>query len=262
MEEFEKGTIIVKNQYVGDIGDYGKYSLLCFIARHGIRIGINWYLTDNDYSSDGKFTCYLKKDTERGFDPYIYDELKEIVGMHPQSERTVQMIQDADLIPGALYYDEKIDSNMSNPVERAEKRWLWFEHSRSVFKDTELIFADPDNGITYKKTSKNKGCEKYILPEEVALYYNGGKDVVFYCHKGRRTIKAWHRTILQIKERICDAKLFILTFHRGTQRSYIFVVHPSKANKYDSLLTEFITTTEWKKKRLFTREYVAENERV
>ena len=27
----------MKNQYVGDIGDYGKYGLLHFLAEHGIR---------------------------------------------------------------------------------------------------------------------------------------------------------------------------------------------------------------------------------
>ena len=125
-----------------------------------------------------------------------------------------------------------------------------------MLKDADLIFADPDNGITYKKTPRHKGCEKYTLPEEIALYYYSGKDVVFYCHKGRRTAEAWEQMILQIKESICDAKLFMLTFHRGTQRSYIFVVHPEKANEFDSLLKEFITTTAWGKKRAFTQENV------
>ena len=46
----------MKNQYVGDIGDYGKYGLLRFLSNHGIRIGINWYLTENDRSNDGRFT--------------------------------------------------------------------------------------------------------------------------------------------------------------------------------------------------------------
>ena len=43
----------MKNQYVGDIGDYGKYGLLRFLAGHGIKIGINWYLTKDDGSADG-----------------------------------------------------------------------------------------------------------------------------------------------------------------------------------------------------------------
>ena len=32
----------MKNQYVGDIGDYGKYALLRAFASH-YRIGVNWY---------------------------------------------------------------------------------------------------------------------------------------------------------------------------------------------------------------------------
>ena len=38
----------MKNQYVGDIGDYGKYGLLRFLASNGIKIGVNWFLTEND----------------------------------------------------------------------------------------------------------------------------------------------------------------------------------------------------------------------
>ena len=42
----------MKNQYLGDIGDYGKYGLLRFLAIRGIKIGINWYLTEDDESAD------------------------------------------------------------------------------------------------------------------------------------------------------------------------------------------------------------------
>ena len=68
----------MKNQYVGDIGDYGKYGLLRFFADHDIRIGINWYLTENDGSSDGKFTNYLNNPEDRIYDPELFDSLKEI----------------------------------------------------------------------------------------------------------------------------------------------------------------------------------------
>ncbi len=249
----------MKNQYVGDVGDYGKYSLLRFIALHGIRIGVNWYLTENDESTDGKFTDYVKKDSEGCYDQDVFAVMRSIVGQNDRSQRTVQMIQDAELIPEALYFDEKLNFNKMIPTERAWDRRVWFERSISVLRDAELIFADPDNGITYRKTSRNKGCEKYVLPEEIALYYYGGKDVVFYSHKGRRTDEAWKRMILRIKESVCDAKLFVLTFHRGTQRSYIFVVHPERAEQYESLLAEFITSSEWGKSGGFTREYLAES---
>ena len=38
----------MKNQYFGDAGDYGKYSLLKFLAEHDAKIAVNWYLTEKD----------------------------------------------------------------------------------------------------------------------------------------------------------------------------------------------------------------------
>ena len=35
----------MKSQYIGDIGDYGKYGLLRFLESNGIRLGVNWYMT-------------------------------------------------------------------------------------------------------------------------------------------------------------------------------------------------------------------------
>ena len=89
----------MKNQYTGDIGDYGKYGLLRFLARQGIKIGVNWYLTDDDKSADGKFTTYLENPAERVCDPELFDALKKIVARG--RDKSVKMVQDAGLIPGA-----------------------------------------------------------------------------------------------------------------------------------------------------------------
>ncbi len=45
----------MKNQYVADIGDFGKYSLFRAFAEEGIKVGINWYLTADDASNDAYF---------------------------------------------------------------------------------------------------------------------------------------------------------------------------------------------------------------
>ena len=45
----------MKNQYVADIGDFGKYSLLRAFAEAGIKVSINWYLTVDDASNDAYF---------------------------------------------------------------------------------------------------------------------------------------------------------------------------------------------------------------
>lgn len=50
----------MKNQYFGDVGDFGKYGLLSALSS-GMKLGVNWYLTNNDTKTDGKFIEYLDK---------------------------------------------------------------------------------------------------------------------------------------------------------------------------------------------------------
>ena len=229
----------MKNQYVGDIGDYGKYGLLRFLAGRGIRIGVNWYLTKNDGSSDGRFTAYLERPDDRSCDPELFDNLKLIAF---RNDKTVQMIRDAGLIPGARYYSDLVETGYKEPQAREWSRRLWFNNSFLMLADADLLFADPDNGITYQKEAKHSGSEKYVLPSELAEYYNRGKDVVFYCHKGRRKQEDWEKTKTGMRKYLRDAQILVLTFHRGTQRSYIFLLHPDNYRKYDRLLSEFEQT--------------------
>ena len=243
----------MKNQYVGDIGDYGKYGLLRFLANRGIKIGVNWYLTDDDGSSDGKFTKYLKNPDERYYDSELFDALKEIAF---RKDKTVGMVEDAGIIPGAAYFSEMLKSGLLEANARKWDRRLWFNNSTLLLQDAELIFADPDNGISYRKAASNKGSEKYVLPEEVAEYYCAGRDVVYYCHKGRRKEEDWEQAKIEIRQYLRDAQILAVTCHRGTQRSYIFVLHPDSYRKYECLLTDFIASV-WGK--MFTMEPIAGN---
>ena len=243
----------MKNQYVGDIGDYGKYGLLRFLASHGIKIGVNWYLTENDGSTDGKFTTYLKNPADRVYDPELFDALQNIAD-HP--DKTVKMIKQAGIIPDAEFFGEMLKSSSLKADAREWNRRLWFNNSTLMLGNAELIFADPDNGISYRKTARTKDSEKFILPEDVAEYYNSGRNVVYYCHKGRRKQEAWDQAKEEIRNHIRDAQLLAVTCHRGTQRSYIFVLHPDCYMKYERIITAFLDT-EWG--NMFTWENVAGN---
>ena len=243
----------MKNQYVGDIGDYGKYGLLRFLASYGIKIGVNWFLTENDGSTDGKFTTYLKNPADRVYDPELFDAL-HIIADHP--DKTVKMIEQAGIIPGAEFYGELLKGSSLEADAREWNRRLWFNNSTLMLGNAELIFADPDNGISYRKTARTKDSEKFILPEDVAEYYNSGRNVVYYCHKGRRKQEAWEQAKAEIRNHIRDAQLLAVTCHRGTQRSYIFVLHPDCYMKYEKIITAFLDS-EWG--NMFTWEHVAGN---
>ena len=237
----------MKNQYVGDIGDYGKYSLLRAFTDAGVKVGINWYLTENDGSNDGKFTDYLKKDDLRRYNPTVFDTLKTIAF---NNNKSVSDIEKSGLLHGAVYYSEVLSSK-AKPSEREDKRKQWFENSLDIFKDTELIFMDPDNGLLENYDASKQGAEKYVLQNEVEAYYKDGHNVVYYCHKGRRKLNDWFKYKSIMFETIPDAKPVVLTYHKGSQRSYIFLVHDKDFARYRRILDQFMS--QWRS--LFTEEY-------
>ncbi len=224
----------MKNQYVGDVGDYGKYGLLYFLAEHGIKTGVNWYLTINDCSDDGKFTDYSK---DIDYNKPLYEALAKI--NKKDKDKKVEDVENANIIPGAVFFHEELQT--TNLQERTE----WFQRSMDTLlkKDVNLIFADPDNGTLRedrKPTFKN-GI-KYATLEELRRYYDEGKNVVYYCHKGRRKPEKWQEKMKEFNDDGHDAKIIVLTFHRGTQRSFIFAIHPTEFNDYDDQLKAFLKT--------------------
>ncbi|SKB94437.1 hypothetical protein SAMN06296386_1106 [Lachnospiraceae bacterium] len=106
----------MKNQYVGDIGDFGKYALLRAFAEAGVKVGVNWYLTDDDTSNDGKFTDYLKKDDFRIYDPEVFDELKRIAVIR---DKSVKNIEESGIIPDAVFFSYLLKP-IGTPDDRGE----------------------------------------------------------------------------------------------------------------------------------------------
>ena len=234
----------MKNQYVGDIGDYGKYGLLRYLAGRGIRIGVNWYLTEDDGSEDGKFTDYLKDGSEyREYDPILFDQLKQIVSKGKGSKR-VQDIKENCIITNTVFFDEMLVTTIKSPKERKSIREGWHNRAKETLDNNcDLIFADPDNGtIKYGRSTSVKNGEKYAVVEELQDYYEAGKDIVYYCHKERRSEMKWNEKKSEFHNACPDAKIIVLTFHRGTQRSYIFAIHPERYDEYNNMINEFLET--------------------
>lgn len=236
----------MKNQYVGDIGDYGKYSLLRAFADAGICLGVNWYLTENDGSNDGKFIGYLTDGKLRHLSPEIFDVLKDVA---PKPDKSVQDIQDSKIIPGAIYYSDLLKP-VGAKVEREYQRVDWFNASVGELADAALIFMDPDNGLLESNQSSKRGAEKYVLPDEVEKYFMKGHNVVYYCHKGRRTYHQWLEYKSIMPRRLPESRSVVLTYHKGSQRSYVFLIHDKDYARYRRIIDIFLS--KWD--RIFTEE--------
>ena len=237
----------MKNQYVGDIGDFGKYSMLREFIKGGVKVGVNWYLTENDGSNDGKFTDYLSKDVMRRYCPKVFDAL---AGIANKNDKSVSDIENSDILPGAIFYSDILKPE-GTPGNREQERNSWFQESLYELKDAELIFMDPDNGLLESDDATKLGGEKYVLPSEVERYFVSGHNVVYYCHKGRRPYEQWeaHKSIMF--NRIDDAKPAILTYHKGSQRSYIFLIHERDFVRYRKIIDWILNG--WYK--IFSEEY-------
>lgn len=229
----------MKNQYLGDVGDYGKYAMLRYLANNGIKIAVNWYLTEDDASNDGKFTSYLKKEEMRQYDPELFDVLK---GLVEENKRSVKAFQEYDAIVNAKYYSEIL---MDDKVLRSK----WHSDAVVFSEGVDLVFLDPDNGTSESKTGKNSS--KFCFPEEIADYYKAGKDVVYYCQKARRTYEQWEETKGLMQKYLPDCKILVVTYHKGTQRSYIFVLHKENFRRYATMMKYFCCKWNY----IFTEEF-------
>ena len=221
----------MKNQYIADIGDYGKYSMLKHFEDAGIRIAINWYLTKDDNSNDGKHVRYLLDDKMRVYDSTVFDVLKSL---YVEDKRTVSEIEKSILFQNVRFYNKAIDFDGTS-LEIKSQRKIWHYNGLEILKDTDLVFLDPDNGLL--TSNRNNHLDKYVLPNEVFDYYKAGRNVVFYCHKGRRNQEQWEEYKRYMHNMISYSKSFGITFHKGTQRSYIFVVHPKDYERYLSIIS-------------------------
>lgn len=242
----------MKNQYVGDIGDYGKYSLLRAFIEAGVKIGVNWYLTEDDDSNDGKYKSYLQKEEFRKYDPFVFENLKQI---DDSGNRTVEAIQNSNILSGASFFADPLDTK-GTPQERAWNRNEWLWNSIRALQGANLIFLDPDNGLLSKDEPSIKGAEKYVLPSEVKTYWNSNFNVVYYCHRGRRTEEQWQEYMRVMRKTMPGTRIIVLTYHKGTQRSYVFLVRKMHFDIYRKILDKVLANWEG----VFTDERIEDDD--
>lgn len=241
----------MKNQYFGDVGDYGKYGMLRFLVSRDISLAVNWYLTADDGGNDGKHISYLDKPTERRFDDQLYDCLNQSV---KSGVRNVIEFEKTGLLGSTVFYNELLSiPKGALKKDRYAIRDDWHQKGLKSCIGAQLVFFDPDNGLRDGEPTSHRDGTKYIYAEEAADYYRQGQNIVYYCHKGRRTAEKWETAKCILKKFLPDAVMGGVTFHRGTQRTYIFAVHPNESKKIYSVLSDFLHT-DWG--QLYTAEFV------
>lgn len=207
----------MQNGYAGDIGDYGKFGFLRALAAAGLRVGINWYLTEpkNPAAGDGKFRI---PSGDFFCDPVLAAALDRVYGLPPERRR-VAALEAAALLPRGLYF--------SLPVPGKAGREAWQRQALAALKPAEVVFLDPDNGLTVKSIGPGaKNRVKYCTPGEAADFLSRGQSVVLYNHRQRKPEAAYFAGIqsrLAADPRLAGRAFTAVTFPRLSLRDFILL---------------------------------------
>jgi hypothetical protein len=180
----------VRDNYVGDEGDYAKYALLRAVSAHtGLRLGVNWYLTTHpEGNGDGGKLQHL---TQPGWET-LDEDLLRILRRHLSdagAERSVKLIESAGVLPaGTLFHSESLCVESAGPQTRKVSYAEWHGRALTVLEEADVVFLDPDNGFQVQSVGEGaaKRC-KYALDREVADYLARGQAVIGYQHRPHLT---------------------------------------------------------------------------
>ena len=247
----------LQNRYVGDIGDFGKYGLLrslCGVSEtvnshHSPRIGVVWYLyPDESHNSDGKYTGYLARNSDnqarfRDCDPALYDALHWLVS---KNDRHIVAVRESGILRGdTAYFERPLSYPHGQPrVERQETREHWLQGALSVTDDADLIFVDPDNGISETVDPLRMNGPKFVFVDDLRQFAGRGQSLIIYHHLGRRgmatqQIRYWAGALQQ---NLNLARLpWSLWYHRGTARAYFVIPQERHESALEDRLASFVS---------------------
>jgi hypothetical protein len=231
----------VQNRYTGDIGDFGKFGLLRWMARSGLSIGLNWYLVpDETRTNDGRHISYLYKDTFSEYDNELWQALQYIVD---SGNRQVKALETPPIL-NARYYSDVLDLSKSSSAERARQRQLWHAHALEQLNLCDLVFLDPDNGLMVPSAERSMKANKFVLPQELSDYYRQGSSVVYYQHKARLSDSYYSYQFqgLTASGSFPGASGLGLKFKTTSQRYYFFIMQPLYAEKITACIKQFLET--------------------
>ena len=262
---------LLENRYVGDVGDFGKYGLLkalCLPSKvsggYNLSLGVVWYLVPDEPGSDGKHTRYLKDSSKnlglyRSCDPGLYDSLRDIVCGH---RRRVSAIRKEGILPsGTVFYEESLtfDARPGIGLEERDRRLAyrseWVQRALDQVTGCDLVFIDPDNGLSVDSTAKHhKRGPKYAFIDELSPYLEKGQSLVIYQHISRRgtadsQVDRWLSCLDSALKGSFNP--FALMFRRGTARAFLIVPTQAHSNILSDMAEQLMQEC-WGKQRHFT----------
>ena len=224
----------MQDNYIGDVGDYGKYGLLREICATNLSLAVNWYRvvpTKAGKQEDGKYISYLSTpQLYREYDPAMFDALHQIVMR--ERDRRIERIEKANLFP-ANYFS----------VPLGAERKAWHGQALAQTQNARVVFLDPDNGLeTAKMHQTDSATEKHVKWTELKDYYARGQNVILYQHRPQMTTKEkCIESVMHFQKNYLLADCVkLLEFPKYTNRFYFMFLHENDQMIFESVCCSMV----------------------
>lgn len=186
----------MRDQFVGDIGDYAKYSLFNALAQ-GRKAGIAWYRTPDQPITHGGHDSYLNDPNWAGHDKKVFDCLREL---RANGRHKITAVEQAGILSAQAFSGRALEFDAGPVAGRPAWREAWFQGTLSDLADCDFVFADPDNGLyPDEQFSPSRKENLHRIPLAEARRLGAGRSAMIYHHHGRvskvEVIEKW-RTAL------------------------------------------------------------------
>lgn len=240
----------MQDRYAGDVGDFGKFSLLRgLFGVSDYKIGVIWYLfPDESHNDDGAHIDYLRKRDFLHCDKELCEKLSSIV----HNTRSVAALEKEGLLPtGTVYFSDRLDFHLKYPSqnqkdrkERQAKRKEWLEKAIMRVSKCNVIFLDLDNGLeipSYPKISQMKSG-KFVYYSEISELAENKCTIVIYHHLNHHKKHGTHENqirtkVNELRERIDPTgTIFALRYRPYSPRAYFILTAKSEKRIRESIL--------------------------
>ena len=230
----------MRDQFVGDIGDFAKYGLLRTLICDGSaarRLGVVWYANEDARdSSHGEGVSYLEDNASsyRACDHDLYDSLRSVVR---SGRRRIFTVEES----GLLGVDIPFWSELT--LGRSPQRTGWLAGALKRVEGCDLVFLDPDNGLRLESASGARSVSpEHAYKDELLTFVNSAVVAVVYHTPSRHRKGFTHDK--QVEE-ICEdlagtgpdhRTVFAARWRRHGARLFLIVCKPGRADAVRQVL--------------------------
>ena len=224
----------MKDQYVGDINDFEKYSVVNALRDAvGLPLVVGWMLTAADQSGEGSRVDYLTRpDRYRHLEPNVFDALHRIV---QSGTRSVGRVEAEGVLGSARFVQRRLTDDLGSRAAFLTELW-------DSAPSASLIFLDPDIGIAGDRVRRGgRRSSMYVFADELEEGFNRGHSLVVYQHFPRESRIVYLARALTRMQTLCaSSKPFAIWSSRVA-----FLVIPQAHVASEFTNTAQLLTSRW-----------------